>query len=200
MSSSPVSQQDAGPHRGFTKERTRPCLSSLQAWCIRSRRSVHPGAEVGSWWLGSLDLGSNILGLLLTPPQVSVDRLGVIQVVADDGIHIRQIQSVIRLDNALRTGAFSERMNHKVEQHPGVAHPDRTVIILEQRNRHWLECHGCHEKILLSTTSRPRSSNLYHYSLILLLPVDRGFQKAPELLDDRLHFRPLHLEGKEITL
>jgi hypothetical protein len=29
--------------------------------------------------------------------------------------------------------------------------------------------------------------------LILLLPVDRGFQKAPELLDNRLHFRPLHI-------
>ena len=41
------------------------------------------GAKIGSGRLGRLDLGSNHLGLLLTPTQISVDRLGVAQVVAD---------------------------------------------------------------------------------------------------------------------
>jgi len=58
------------------------------------------GAKIGSGRLGRFDLGSNSLRLLLTPTQISVDRLGVAQVVAD-------WSAGARLPGSERSGSFS---------------------------------------------------------------------------------------------
>ena len=88
-------------------------MRPLKLWSLISLNICHPRrpgahhrhrAKIGSGRLGRLDLGSNSLGFLLTPQQIGVDRLGMAQVVGDDGIYVSKLEPVITLDNALGTG------------------------------------------------------------------------------------------------
>ena len=73
-------------------------------------------------------LASNGFGFLLSLAKIRFDFGAMPKEVADDRIHVGQIQGVVLLDDLLRRGTLLKRRDDRIERYAGSRDSDHSVI------------------------------------------------------------------------
>ena len=89
--------------------------------------------------LRCLDAVLHVPGFAVATAHVLVDLLLMSQAIGQHGVHIREAQRVVGLDDCLGSGATTKRVYHDLKQNARVADAKDTWRILSERNRHGLD-------------------------------------------------------------
>src|SRR5260370_10843981 len=141
---SPMSCTRTRSRSGCRRNRPRS-TSSLKSASLASRSTIflHAGAageqllaEARPAGLCRLDLAPDFSGQFLPLTKVLLDLLCVVQIVADDRIHVREAQTIKPLHNCFRSSPIQVRLDDQFQEHPCIAYSDCSRIVLAKR--YWL--------------------------------------------------------------
>src|SRR5271157_146785 len=140
---------------------------------LRLGSSKQDFAEVALRSLECLDSSPCFLGLLVTFPQVVLERGWGRKVVTDYCVDVGQFERVIGLHDGLGRGTSLEGMNHQFQEHATVADAKdpRWLLTERDRDRERFKIHGCH-----GISSSVYRIFIHHYSRFLRPVIAQGKQ------------------------